>query len=277
MKQKYKYVFFLIVFLLLSSCTKADEIFCQDHLDCYRRMLFHFEIIQKAQSEIIRHSSRPDYSQIVLWANRKEIHASEVQRIITYLLTNMKPPPKNQQPNKEYTELLINYHRIFYLSQRVKETTDAHILSELREQLDKLMQNPPKYEPQNLWKEETTPTKSDEFEELIQELFEVFPQLSDLQADRLNHGTETEMLIDLDFDETSPSSELQRRQREVMRKLLRLAESGKYPDKLQVFTKIIDLGSMMQQSNITLYDENENEKADNVRNIDDEDENIELD
>jgi ABC-type uncharacterized transport system ATPase subunit len=78
------------------------------------------------------------------------------------------------------------------------------------------------------------------------------------------------MLITLDFDEMLPLTDLQRRQRDVILKLLQLAETGKYQDKLQVFTQIFDIHSLLQQPNVTLSDGDDEENTKKVENKNEE-------
>jgi hypothetical protein len=227
MKHRYKHVVVLFVFLFsLSLLTKGYEIVCQDRIDCYKQLFYHYEMIKKAMLEIMRHSSYvsnlfdgcfiycnfsesfqfcnrsnpPNYSQIVRWTNKKEFHASEIQRILSSVLASTRPVlDKQHQPTKQYTDLLVTYHRILYLAQEAIETTDLNVLIELQDILKKLFivdddkTSPMDYTSDGLKREADSNSQSDEFEELVQELLEVFPQLNKPHNGPLGDNDENEV------------------------------------------------------------------------------------
>jgi hypothetical protein len=146
-------------------------------------------------------SNPPNYGQIVRWTNKKEFHVSEIQRILGYVLASTPPIlDKHQQPTKQYTDLLVTYHRILYLAQEVSETTDLNALIELQDIFKKLiiiddgtssLKND--HASEDLESDTDSNPQSDEFEELVEELLEVFPQLNKLHNTPLDDNDEKEV------------------------------------------------------------------------------------
>mgnify|MGYP003574608925 FL=1 len=122
----------LTVFIFTSSAAAHCEIPCGIYDDQLRTKLIaeHATTIEKSMTQIMELSkAKPvNYNQLVRWVSNKEVHASEIQHLVSqYFLTQrIKPDQKN------YTEKLTVLHKMLVAAMKCKQTSDLSHVNTLR-------------------------------------------------------------------------------------------------------------------------------------------------
>ena len=83
---------------------------------------------------------KPNYNQIVRWAQNKEKHADDISHIVTYyfLAQRIKPVDKSKEnAYKRYIEKLTLLHEMLFYSMKAKQTTELKNVEKLKELLTK--------------------------------------------------------------------------------------------------------------------------------------------
>lgn len=136
-------VLFLIAGLGAQSVFAHCEIPCGIYDDELRADLIaeHITTIEKSINQIVELGAAEEinYNQLVRWINNKELHANELQHIVTqYFMTQRIKPVADDDPVKQakYDLELSLLHELLIWSMKAKQTTDLQTVEKLRETLE---------------------------------------------------------------------------------------------------------------------------------------------
>jgi len=134
MKEKQLWLLASLTAIVLSVGTVGAhcEVPCGIYDDEMRANMIaeHATTIEKAMNEISELSSKAplNYNQIVRWVTNKELHATEVQHIVSqYFLTQRIKPDTDQ-----YGKKLEVLHQMLVAAMKCKQTTDLSNVKQLR-------------------------------------------------------------------------------------------------------------------------------------------------
>ena len=111
------------------------EIPCGIYDDELRMSLIseHAGTIEKSMNQIIELEKGGNANQLVRWVTNKEVHANEVQHIVTqYFMTQ-----RIQFDTPDYDKKLAALHEILVYAMKCKQTTDVTNVEMLRQAADK--------------------------------------------------------------------------------------------------------------------------------------------
>lgn len=119
------------------------EVPCGIYGDSLRVALMdeHIRTIEKATHQIIDLSAadKPNYNQLVRWINNKEIHAEEIQHIVSQYFLHQRVKlvdAKDVKATMKYNELLGSLHQILVYSMKAKQGTDVENIAKLKAALE---------------------------------------------------------------------------------------------------------------------------------------------
>jgi nickel superoxide dismutase len=123
---------FSILFFIVSQASGHCEIPCGIYDDEMRIDMIseHIVTIEKAMKQIIKlQDQKPvNYNQLVRWVMNKELHADELQEIVSqYFMTQRIKPDTSK-----YAEKLTLLHKMMVYAMKCKQTTDLAHISTLR-------------------------------------------------------------------------------------------------------------------------------------------------
>lgn len=108
------------------------EIPCGIYNDSMRVVLLkeHITTVEKSMSKIVELSGAKerDENQLSRWVSNKEVHASEIQEIVTQYFMTQRIKPETEQYEKKVTLL----HKILISAMKAKQTTDQKHIETLR-------------------------------------------------------------------------------------------------------------------------------------------------
>jgi nickel superoxide dismutase len=99
----------------------------------------HIGPVEKSMKKIaeIGGAKSVDYNQLVRWVENKEVHAEEIQEIVTaYFMAQRIKPPKNdgdEKATKAYLHKLALLHAIQIHAMKAKQSTDLGQIATLRD------------------------------------------------------------------------------------------------------------------------------------------------
>jgi nickel superoxide dismutase len=103
----------------------------------------HITTVEKSMKQIIALGSADsiEYNQLVRWVGNKEIHAQEIQDIVTaYFMAQRIKPPKDYDDEDavdQYLHKLAVLHHIQVHAMKAKQSTDLNEIEKLREMVAK--------------------------------------------------------------------------------------------------------------------------------------------
>lgn len=123
--------------LLIPKAWAHCEIPCGIYDDQARveMMLEHITTIEKSMKQIKELSKgKPiNYNQLVRWVNNKEMHADNLQEIVTqYFLTQRINPSMDAG---SYTTMLKQLHQILLLGMKTKQEVNLALIQDLRKEV----------------------------------------------------------------------------------------------------------------------------------------------
>jgi nickel superoxide dismutase len=134
MKRLFTQFFFGIIalFLFVSNAAAHCEIPCGIYDDEMRitLVLEHITTIEKSMNIIteIEKSKQHNANQLIRWVTNKEIHANEIQEIVSqYFMTQ-----RIKAGAKDYEKKLAILHQMLVVSMKCKQTTDISNITKLR-------------------------------------------------------------------------------------------------------------------------------------------------
>ena len=97
----------------------------------------HITTVEKSMDQVtaLGKESPVNYNQLVRWVNNKELHAQEIQDIVTayFMAQRVKVPAQREGEAWEaYVTQLSLLHQIQVAAMKVKQTTDPQWIAELR-------------------------------------------------------------------------------------------------------------------------------------------------
>jgi nickel superoxide dismutase len=102
----------------------------------------HITTVEKSMNQIVAlgKESPINYNQITRWVSNKELHAQEIQDIVTayFMAQRIKPADSSDAAaHAEYAERLMLLHHIQVHAMKVKQTTDLEHIQHLRDLVKK--------------------------------------------------------------------------------------------------------------------------------------------
>lgn len=134
----------LVFLLAVGAVVQAHcEIPCGIYGDEMRVQMLaeHITTVEKSMKQIneLSAAENPNYNQLVRWVNNKEMHADEIQEIVTqYFMTQRIKPadPSDKEAQAAYVKKLTLLHKMLIQAMKAKQTTDQGVMVELRKLLD---------------------------------------------------------------------------------------------------------------------------------------------
>lgn len=122
----------IALFLFVSNAAAHCEIPCGIYDDEMRitLVLEHITTIEKSMNIIteIEKSKQHNANQLIRWVTNKEIHANEIQEIVSqYFMTQ-----RIKAGAKDYEKKLALLHQMLVVSMKCKQTTDISNITKLR-------------------------------------------------------------------------------------------------------------------------------------------------
>jgi nickel superoxide dismutase len=99
------------------------------------------QTVEKSMTKIISLSleGEGNYNQLVRWVNNKEVHANNIQAIVTqyFMFQRIKPVMTDNAEDREaYKNKLVLLHKMLVHAMKCKQTTDISHVKKIRELLD---------------------------------------------------------------------------------------------------------------------------------------------
>lgn len=140
----------LVLILAVNGTARAHcEVPCGIYGDEMRVQMIaeHITTIEKAmkQVELLSKAESVNYNQLVRWIDNKELHANELQEIVTqYFMTQrIKVPadPGDETARDTYVKNLTLLHELLVKAMKAKQGTDLEVVSDMRTLLDEFSES----------------------------------------------------------------------------------------------------------------------------------------
>lgn len=139
----------LVLFLSISAVAQAHcEIPCGVYGDEMRINMIaeHIDTIEKSMKRVegLAANGYANFNQLVRWVDNKELHADEIQEIVSQYFMTQRIKPADTSDKKaqaKYVKELTLLHRLMIQAMKAKQGTDLETVGKLRKLLDSFSQS----------------------------------------------------------------------------------------------------------------------------------------